>query len=144
MRKLVRVAAVCAAAILFVALGTTAASATPARGVTATIIWQHTIGNKDYVYREITIQPGGSTGWHFHDGSLYGVVKQGTLSHNAHDCSVDGVYTAGQTIREPSGANHVHIGRNLGTVPMILDVLYIDPAGSPLSEDAPNPGCSFE
>jgi hypothetical protein len=38
----------------------------------------------------------------------------------------------------------VHIGRNLGTTPVVLDVLYVDPAGSPLSEDAPNPGCPFQ
>jgi hypothetical protein len=45
---------------------------------------------------------------------------------------------------EPSGPQHVHIGRNLGTQPVVLDVLYVDPAGSPLSEDAPNPGCNFQ
>jgi hypothetical protein len=38
----------------------------------------------------------------------------------------------------------VHIGRNLGSTAVILDVLYVDPAGSPLSEDAPNPGCDFQ
>jgi oxalate decarboxylase/phosphoglucose isomerase-like protein (cupin superfamily) len=71
-------------------------------------------------------------------------VVQGTLTHNESDCAVDGVYRAGDTLVEPSGAGHVHIGRNLGATPLVLDVLYIDPAGSPLSEDAPNPGCGFQ
>jgi hypothetical protein len=26
---------------------------------------------------------------------------------------------------------------------VVLDVLYVDPAGSPLSEDAPDPGCGY-
>jgi quercetin dioxygenase-like cupin family protein len=144
MRKLVNLLTVGSVAIALATAGAATAEATPGSGVTAKIIWQQTFGGKDYVYREITIAPGGSTGWHFHDGNLYGFVQQGTLSHNAHDCSVDGVYHAGQTIMEPSGDNHVHIGRNLGTTPLVLDVLYVDPAGSPLSEDAPNPGCPFQ
>ena len=32
----------------------------------------------------------------------------------------------------------------LGTTPVTLNVLYVNPAGSPLSEDAANPGCSFQ
>jgi hypothetical protein len=38
----------------------------------------------------------------------------------------------------------VHIGRNEGSVPVVLDVLYVLPHGSPFSEDAPNPGCDFQ
>jgi hypothetical protein len=54
------------------------------------------------------------------------------------------VYPTGATFIEESGANHVHIGRNLGDTPVVLDVLYVDPAGAPLSDDDPNPGCSFQ
>lgn len=95
------------------------------------------------MFREITLAPGGSTGWHWHLGRLYGVIEQGTLTHHHADCSVDGVYEAGQGIFEPSGPDHVHIGRNLGDVPMVLQVLFITPAGAPLAEDAPDPGCGF-
>jgi len=119
------------------------AEATPPSGVTATILARTTIGGKDLIVRRITVAPGGTTGWHWHDGELFGVVIQGTLTHNEADCSVDGVYRTGSTIVEPPGADHVHVGRNLGTTPIVLDVLYVDPKGSPLSEDAPNPGCSF-
>lgn len=121
-----------------------AADATPGSGVTGTILAQSTVGGKDYILREITIAPGGKTGWHFHDGTLYAFVKQGTLTHSDSSCKTDGVYKAGAAFTEPSGPNHVHIGRNLGTKPVVLEVLYVDPAGSPLSEDAPNPGCPFE
>ena len=126
-----------------VAVSTTTAEATPPSGVSATIISKYTAGGKDFVLREIMIAPGGTTGWHWHDGTLIGVVKRGTLTHDEADCSVDGVYHAGDPIVEPAGSRNVHIGRNLGTTPLVLDVLYIDPAGSPFSEDAPDPGCGF-
>ncbi len=119
------------------------ADATPGSGVTGTILAQTTVGGKDYILREVTIAPGGKTGWHYHDGTLYAYVKQGTLTHPDSDCKAT-VYQAGVAFVEPSGKDHVHIGQNLGTTPVVLEVLYVDPAGSPLSEDAPNPGCPFE
>ena len=82
------------------------------------------MGDKHIVVREITLPPGQSTGWHFHDGNLYGLVKQGTLSHFDASCKSDGVYRTGSSIVEPSGTNHVHIGRNLGKTPVVLDVVY--------------------
>jgi quercetin dioxygenase-like cupin family protein len=120
------------------------ASATPPRGIQSVLLNQSSLDGRDYITRDITIAPGGSTGWHWHDGELIGVVKQGTLTHNASDCSIDGVYNAGDAIVEPAGADHVHIGRNLGAVPTILQVIYVDPVGKPLAEDAPNPGCDFD
>jgi quercetin dioxygenase-like cupin family protein len=133
-----------AAGVLALAAVPATAQATPSSGVTGVIQLTTTIGNRDYILRKITIAPGGSTGWHFHDGTLYAVVEGGTLTHNESNCAVDGVFHAGDTIVEPSGSGHVHIGRNLGTTPVVLEVLYVDPAGSPLSEDAANPGCGFQ
>jgi quercetin dioxygenase-like cupin family protein len=122
---------------------TTPASATPVTGVDSRLVTQSSANGTDFIVRDITIGPGGSTGWHWHDGTLLGAVKQGTLTHYASDCSVDGVYSAGDTVVEPSGANHIHVGRNLGTEPVVLEVLYVNPVGKPLAEDAPNPGCPF-
>jgi hypothetical protein len=51
------------------------ASATPPSGVSATTISQRTFLGLDYIEREITIQPGGSTGWHWHDGTLYAYAR---------------------------------------------------------------------
>jgi quercetin dioxygenase-like cupin family protein len=118
------------------------ADATPSSGVTGTILAQSTAGGKDYILREVTIAPGGSTGWHYHDGTLYAFVKQGTLTHPDSNCKAT-VYKTGAAFIEPSGVNNTHLGRNLGTKPVVLEILYVDPAGSPLSEDAPNPGCPF-
>jgi quercetin dioxygenase-like cupin family protein len=126
---------------LGVTVGAGAASATPGTGVTSKLISQNTANGKDYIVREITVAPGGSTGWHYHDGTLYALVKGGTLTHTANTCKRDGIYTKSDMFVEPSGADHVHIGRNLGKTPVVLDVLYVDPAGKPLAESAPNPGC---
>jgi quercetin dioxygenase-like cupin family protein len=120
------------------------ASATPAYGVTGVIISQVTTAGKDYILRQITIEPGGSTGWHYHDGTLYAVVERGTLTHTESDCKTTATYGEGAVFVEDSGAGNVHIGRNLGSTPVVLDVLYVDPAGSPLAESVPNPGCSFQ
>lgn len=120
------------------------ASATAASGVSAVTISQTTAGGKDYILREITIQPGGSTGWHYHDGTLYAVVGQGSLTHTKSDCTTTATYGKGAFFVEQSGSSNVHIGRNLGTAPVVLYVDYVDPAGSPLSESAPNPGCDFQ
>jgi len=118
------------------------ASATPSRGVSATILAQWTVGPTDYVLREITVQPGGSTGWHYHDGTLYAVVRAGTLTRTMSDCTTSFTHPSGTSlVEEPE---HVHIGRNLGTTAVVLDVLYVNPHGAPLSEDAANPGCDFE
>ncbi|MEW9519330.1 cupin domain-containing protein [Streptomyces tubercidicus] len=144
MRTTLRIALTGAAA-LGMSLATGTAYATPpGPGVTGKIIAQSTVGGTDYILREITIQPGQSTGWHYHDGPVQGVVEQGVLSHFDATCKSDGTYASGDTITESSGPGYVHLGRNLGTTPLVLKVLYALPHGAPLSEDAPNPGCPFQ
>jgi quercetin dioxygenase-like cupin family protein len=137
------------AGVAALAVVPSAALATPGSGVSATILAKGTSedglkiktkGRTDVVVRTITIEPGGSTGWHYHLGKLIAVVQSGTLTRTMADCSVE-VATAGQSFVEPDGANHVHIGRNLGTEPVVLYVTYLLPEGAPLSVDAPDPGC---
>ncbi|WP_413807100.1 cupin domain-containing protein [Streptomyces sp. OE57] len=143
MNKRIRAAMIAALAATATLAGVATAEATPAGpGVTGKTISQTTVGGRDYILRQITIPAGQSTGWHFHDGTLYGYVEKGTLSHFDSTCKSDGVYKSGSSLTEPSGP--VHIGRNLGTTPVVLDVLYVLPHGAPLSEDAPNPGCDFQ
>ena len=116
------------------------AYATPSESADAVIISQATVDGVDYITREITIQPGGSTGWHYHDGRVFGVVREGTLTRTMADCSVV-VSPEGSAVTEDSGSNHVHIGRNLGPEPLKLWIDYIEPAGAPLAVDVPDPGC---
>ncbi|TDC23768.1 cupin domain-containing protein [Streptomyces sp. 8K308] len=125
------------------------AAATPGEGVTAETLATGTSagsldltsrGPTDVTMRVITIKPGGSTGWHYHPGRLLAVVASGTLTRTVDDCAVE-VATAGDTVLEPAGSHHVHIGRNLGTEPVVLYATYFVPEGSPLAIDAEDPGC---
>ncbi|MDX3849482.1 cupin domain-containing protein [Streptomyces sp. AK02-01A] len=145
MRHCLRIGAV-AALLTGLSLAPATAYATPGGpGVTAkTLVPTVTVNGKDYTVREITIPPGQGTGWHFHDGTLYARVAQGTLSHFDATCSSDGVWGKGDFLTEPSGSDHVHIGQNRGTTNVVLQVLYVLPHGAPFSQDASNPGCDFE
>jgi quercetin dioxygenase-like cupin family protein len=120
------------------------AHATPPAGVSTVVLSERVVNGTDYIVGEITIAPQGSTGWHTHRGLVYGIVRSGTLTHYGADCRQDGLYTAGDPITDPTGADHVHLGRNLGEVPVVLDVTYVDPAGAPTSDGAANPGCDVE
>ncbi|PRC43277.1 cupin, partial [Mycobacterium sp. ITM-2017-0098] len=61
--------------------GSVTAAATPSYGVSVVTLSQATVDGIDYITREITIAPGGSTGWHYHDPTVYGLVRSGTLTH---------------------------------------------------------------
>ena len=126
-----------------VAVSSGSASATPGDGVEAITFSHSSLGGKDYITKQITIAPGGTTGWHYHPGQVFGVIKSGTLTHYDSGCSIDGVYRVNDPITEGSGSGYVHEGRNEGPDPLVMWVLYIDPAGSPLTVDMPNPGCPF-
>ena len=128
---------------------TLAASATPGTGVSDTVLAKGTSpdgivvssrGNTDVTVHQITIAPGGSTGWHYHEGELIAVVKSGTLTRTLRDCSTERTSPGGSFV-EPAGQNHIHIGRNLGTEPVVLLVTSVLPAGRQLSYDAPQPQC---
>src|SRR5690242_4045566 len=54
------------------------ASATPPVGASAVVLSKQTVNGKDYIVSDITIAPGGSTGWHTHQGEIFGIVKGGT------------------------------------------------------------------
>jgi quercetin dioxygenase-like cupin family protein len=140
-----RLIAAAAAATLLSSLSplTAIASATPTIGISSVVLSKQTVNGKDYIVSDITIAPGGSTGWHTHQGEVFGIVKSGTLTRNVADCSIESVSTPGDPVTDPTGADHVHIGRNLGTAPVVLEVTYIDPAGAPTADSAPNPGCDF-
>jgi quercetin dioxygenase-like cupin family protein len=96
-----------------------------------------TKGTSDVVVQQVTIQPGGRTGWHTHAGKVIVVVKAGTVTRYTADCKAV-TYTAGHAFIETQG---VHEGRNEGTVPVELYVTYIDPAGRPLKDEATSPAC---
>lgn len=99
------------------------------------------------VMQQITIAPGGNTGWHSHPGPVVVLVKSGQLSFYDGDdptCSVR-TYSAGQAFID-SGQGHVHIARNESQSENLeIWATYFDvPPGGAFRIDVPNPGnCGF-
>ena len=93
---------------------------------------------------QVTIQPGGTLGWHSHPGPSFVIVKSGTATFNQGDdpdCTPH-VIPTGSSLFEPAGL--VHIVRNEGSVPLVNVVVQLIPLGAPRLISEPNPGnCSF-
>jgi len=99
----------------------------------------------DVVMRQLTVEPGGSTGWHSHPGPTIVIVTQGTVSsYEAGDptCTAR-TFAAGQGFVE--GPGDVHISRNEGSTPLVMLITFLDvPVGGAFRLDAPRPGnCPF-
>ncbi|WP_182359624.1 cupin domain-containing protein [Tomitella gaofuii] len=134
-------AAVCAAASVAAAalavVAAPAASATPPSGVIPIPLGTVSIAGTDVTARVIVFSPGGTTGWHTHDGDVPGIVTGGYIIRTLDDCSV---YTAGPG--DPmSGGGAAHVGTNTGETTAFLWSLYIDQAGDPPAIDAPAADC---
>ena len=138
------------AALVVTALFVVPALATPPSGLTNTPLARGTdVSNgtiplqvgTDIAMAQITVDPGGSTGWHSHPGGAIVVVKQGSLtvySPVGHKCRTT-TYSAGQAfIERPGEVDNV---LNTGTIPYILFVTFPRvPQGASPRTDQPNPG----
>jgi quercetin dioxygenase-like cupin family protein len=150
-------------AVLGVAAFAGVTLATPASGVTNIAIgsgvlpetnlniktgdWKmnfRTKGDSTVIVTESRVAPGGNFGWHSHPGPSFSIVKSGTLTFYRGDdptCTPT-VYHTGDVLIDPGGT--VHIGRNEGSVDLVLEVTRIVPAGAASRIDEPNPGnCPF-
>jgi hypothetical protein len=100
----------------------------------------------DFVTQKITIDPGGTTGWHSHPGPVLVTVKTGALRLvYADDSSCEGnVYTAGQSFVD-RGDETVHTALNAGPGTLELWGTYLVPGapGSAIRLNAADPGCDF-
>ncbi|MBF6219103.1 cupin domain-containing protein [Nocardia abscessus] len=118
-------------------------NAAPARGTASRVLFRFALGRRAVVLRQTIIEPGGSSGWHYHDGTLFVLVARGTLDHPGADCTPV-TYRRGRVFREPSGPRYPHVARNLAAVPVLLCVLYITPVGRPLSHSVAPPPCAAD
>ena len=95
----------------------------------------------DVAMAQITVDPGGSAGWHSHPGGAIVVVKQGSLtvySPVGPKCQTT-TYSAGQAFIERPG--EVDDVLNTGTVPYVLFVTFPRvPQGESPRTDQPDPG----
>jgi quercetin dioxygenase-like cupin family protein len=96
-------------------------------------------GAGEVVVQEITIGPGGTTGWHSHPGPVVVVVKEGTLTYirAVGDECVSTPYSAGTAFVDP-GQGHAHTAFNLGAGNLVLYATYFDvPVGGMPRIDVP-------
>ena len=103
-----------------------------------------TKGPLDFVTQQITIGPGGTTGWHSHPGPVLVTVKSGSLQlFYASDTSCEGiVYEAGDSFVD-RGDENVHIARASPFDGVELWATYFVPGDdttAPFRLDAPDPG----
>jgi quercetin dioxygenase-like cupin family protein len=91
----------------------------------------------------ITVDPGGSFGWHSHPGPVLVAVSQGTLAvyevHGSH-CRRTTV-GAGDAFVEDGG--DVHLARNEGSTPVELNAIFLARTGTTqfLSPEPEPKGC---
>jgi quercetin dioxygenase-like cupin family protein len=96
----------------------------------------------DVAMSQITVEPGGSSGWHSHPGGAIIIVQQGSLTVYGADRDKDACrttsYTAGQAFIERPG--EVDDVLNAGAVPYVLYVTFPRvPVGASPRTDAPDP-----
>ena len=95
----------------------------------------------DVAMAQITVEPGGSSGWHSHPGGAIIVVKQGSLtvySPVGPKCETT-TYSAGQVFIERPG--EVDGVLNAGTIPYVLFVTFPRvPQGDSARTDESDPG----
>jgi quercetin dioxygenase-like cupin family protein len=95
----------------------------------------------DVAMAQITVNPGGSSGWHAHPGGAIIVVQQGTLTvhqSQGNQCQT-ATYAAGQAFLERPGEMDQVI--NTGTIPYVLFVTFPRvPQGDSPRIDEPDPG----
>jgi hypothetical protein len=98
----------------------------------------------DTAFQQVTINPGGHTGWHTHPGATFVSVTQGegTLYH----AGAAGTGCAGHKYPAGSGFfqsfKDVHTLWNEGSVPLVVHALYVLPPGTPntaIRTDQPQP-----
>ena len=146
--------AVAAAAVTLVAtvMALTAApsSATPPSGLTNVPLARGTDTSHgtiplqfgtDVAMVQITVTPGGSSGWHSHPGGAIVIVEQGSLiTYHAVGTRCEATsYTAGQAFIERPG--EVDDVLNTGSGPYILYVTFPRvPSGGTTRIDQPDPG----
>ena len=137
-----------------VAVTVAPSSATPSSGLTNVALARGTNTSHgtiplqfgtDVAMAKITVDPGGSSGWHSHPGGAIIIVKEGALtvySPVGHKCRTT-TYSAGQAFIERPG--EVDDVLNTGTVPYVLFVTFPRvPQGDSARIDEPNPGtCGF-
>lgn len=85
--------------------------------------------------RELTIEPGEMTSWHYHPGVVLVAVKSGALTREV-GCGGETTYTAGQAFEEFD--RDVHRAKNLTSERIVVYDVFMIPEGQPHTISTPN------
>lgn len=88
----------------------------------------------DVAVATVTIDPGGSSGWHHHPGIVLVVVQSGTVSFYNKHCRAE-VHQAGETFIESSDSPG--LAKNTGTGTAVVEATFIVPASTPPAPPTP-------
>jgi quercetin dioxygenase-like cupin family protein len=88
-----------------------------------------THGRKQMLTSAITVDPGGSFGWHSHPGPVLVAIGRGTLTeyHPEHGRCMRSTVSAGQAFTESGGV--VHLARNETSQPVELNAIFFAKPG---------------
>jgi quercetin dioxygenase-like cupin family protein len=128
-----------------------AALATPPSGFTTNVLARGSAGelhtkhdgirlssrhgvSADVAVATVTIDPGGSSGWHHHPGLVVVVVQSGTVTFYDENCRKD-VHQAGETFIESSDSPA--LAKNNGTRTAVVQATFIVPASTPPAPPTP-------
>jgi quercetin dioxygenase-like cupin family protein len=75
---------------------------------------------------QVTFDPGESFPWHFHPGSLWGIIISGTLTEDEGCGTSLNIYPAGTAFSETPG--RVHRVFNFGAVPVVINFATVMPS----------------
>ena len=95
--------------------------------------------NTDLYIQQVTVAPGGTTGWHRHLGQHTVLVDSGTLTYVRADCTTS-LFPSGTGFVD---AGDIHMARNDGTTPTNWFLTYTNlPVASAARIDAAAPTCA--
>ena len=89
----------------------------------------------------LTLEPGGTTGWHSHPGLAVIAVAEGTGKLYSTDCTSQ-TYSAGQAFVE-GGDDAPTIFSNESLSRVVLTVSFVAPRDAELSHDEAAPSCAL-
>jgi len=93
----------------------------------------------DFVYSELTFQPGDATAWHYHPGPTLVTVKEGEITFTHGDCTTR-TYHAGESFVEGQPGD-VGRAKNTGSTVTKVNAVFIVPVGSPTTVGVPPVTC---
>jgi len=129
------------------------ATATPGSGATTTTVGRATmpavhVNAGDFTLRQkhdadavtvvVSLDPGGTTGWHSHPGPSIVSVVSGQATEYRSDDPNGTVYSKGTAFAD-EGGDHAHIVVNEGTTDLVLIAFQILPKGATRRIDKPAP-----